>query len=89
LDPLTGAIAWPAIFRDDEYKEYRDALERLYGQRASAGYLTGSERGGLAQAIDAMQADLKMNIRNYVPQDYVQARSFLDGLRLELLAPSS
>jgi hypothetical protein len=89
LDPLTGAITWPSIFRDDEYKEYRDALERMYGQRASAGYLTGSERGGLTQTIDAMQADLKKNIRNYVPQDYVQAKSFLDGLRYELLAPAS
>lgn len=89
LDPLTGAISWPSIFRDEAYKEYRDSLERLYGQRASAGYLTGSQRGGLLQTIDAMEGDLKKNIRNYAPQDYVQAKSFLDGLKYELLAPSA
>jgi hypothetical protein len=33
-----------------------------------------------------MQADLKKNLPNYVPQDYVQAKSFLDGLKYELLA---
>ena len=89
LDPLTGAIAWPVIFRDAEYAEYRDILERLHSQRASVGYLSGRERGGMAQTLEAMEAELRRNLPNYVPQDYVQARRFLDGLRRELIAPTS
>ncbi len=89
LDPLTGAVSWPAIFRDDEYKEYRAALDQLYTQRASVGYLTGTQRGGMAQTLDAMEAELRRNINNYIPQDYVQAKRFLDGMRRELIAPTS
>ena len=89
LDPLTGIIAWPAILREDAYKPYRDKLERMYTQRASMGALTGSERGEVQQAIDALQADLKQNLPNYVPQDYVGAKKFIQGLNYELFAASS
>jgi hypothetical protein len=89
LDPLTGTIAWPAVLREDAYKPYREQLEKLYLQRANIGALTGSERGEVQQAINALQADLKQNLRNYVPQDYVQAKKFIEGLNYELFAPSS
>jgi hypothetical protein len=89
LDPLTGVITWPLILREDTYTESRDALEQLYQQRASMGALTGTQRGEVQQAISTLQADLKQNLRNYVPQDYVQAKSFLDRLNFELFAASS
>ena len=89
LDPLTGVISWPLILREDTYKEAREALEQLYQQRASMGSLTGTQRGEVQRAIGTLQADLKQNLRNYVPQDYVQAKSFLDGLNFELFAASS
>lgn len=89
LDPLTGVISWPAILREDTYKPSRDALEQLYVQRASMGALTGTERGQVQLAINALQADLKQNLRNYVPQDYVQAKAFLEGLHYELFTASS
>jgi hypothetical protein len=89
LDPLTGTISWPAVLREDAYKPYRDELEKLYQQRANIGALTGSERGEVQQAINALQADLKKNLPNYVPQDYVQAKKFIEGLNYELFAPSS
>jgi hypothetical protein len=89
LDPLTGVITWPLILREDTYQESRDALEQLYQQRASMGSLTGTQRGEVQQAISTLQADLKQNLRNYVPQDYVQAKKFLEGLNLELFAASS
>ncbi len=89
LDPLTGVISWPTILREDTYTESRNALEQLYQQRASMGSLTGTERGQVQQAINALQADLKQNLRNYVPQDYVQAKKFIEGLNFELFSASS
>lgn len=87
LDPLTGAISWPAVLRDEEYKAYRDQIEALYQKQVQAGYLTGAQRGEAQQAVAAMQADLKKNLKSYVPQDYVQAKKFTEGLNYELVAP--
>lgn len=89
LDPLTGTINWPAILRDASYKPYRDTLEQLYVQRASAGALTGTQRGQVQQTIGTIQTEMKQNINNYVPQDYVQAKKFLESLHYELFAASS
>lgn len=89
LDPLTGVITWPAILREDPYKSSRDALEQLYTQRASMGALTGTQRGQVQQAIGSIQAGMKQNINNYVPQDYVQAKKFLESLHYELFTASS
>lgn len=86
LDPLTGTIAWPSVLRDEEYQTHRGELELLYQKRAQAGYLTGSQRAEVQQAIDALQAELKKNLRNYTPQDYVQAKKFTEGLNYELVA---
>lgn len=89
LDPLTGAISWPSVLREDTYKAYRDQLESLYLKRAEAGYLTGTQRAEVQQAVEALQADLKKNLRNYAPQEYVQAKKFTEGLNYELFAASS
>jgi hypothetical protein len=53
------------------------------------GALTGTQRGQVQQTIGSIQAEMKKNINNYVPQDYVQAKKFLDGLHYELFTASS
>ncbi len=88
LDPLTGTISWPTVLREDDYKAYRDQLEMLYQERAASGSLTGSKRGEVQQVIGGLQADLKKNLPNYAPQDYVQAKKFIEGLNYELFARS-
>ena len=89
LDPLTAAISWPSVLREDTYAAYRGQLESLFQKRAQKGYLTGSERAEVQQTVGALQADLKKNLRNYTPQDYVQAKKFTEGLNYELFAASS
>ena len=88
LDPLTGAIAWPAALRDEEYNADRAKIEAMYQQRASAGFLT-ADRGEAQQTMGSLTSGLKKNLSNYVPQDYVQAKKFIEGLNYELFAPSS
>jgi hypothetical protein len=89
VDPLTGGIEWPTILREDEYAQYRGKLESLFQERARAGYLTSSQRAEVQQAIAYLQNDMKQKVRNYAPQDYVQAKKFTEGLRYELYAAQS
>jgi hypothetical protein len=89
LHPGSGAIAWPAIFREAEYAENREMLDRFSRQRATTGYLTGKEHADALQALEGMDADLKKNVRTYAPQDYMALKSFLGGLRYELVAPAA
>jgi hypothetical protein len=90
LDPLTGDIGWPTVLRDDQYGQYRQALETLYAQRAAAGgYLNEEQRAQVKQLTAGMQAELKANIRQYSANNYLQAKKFIEGLDFELYAPAS
>jgi hypothetical protein len=89
LDPARGAIAWPADFRDAQYESSRKTLEPLYYGLARTGYLTGEQHAQALQAIEAMDADLKRNISNYTPMNYIALRSFLDGLKYEFVVPAA
>lgn len=89
LDPLTGAVNWPVILRDDVYQEGRKTVELAFTTRAQVGHLTADQRAALTQAIESLQATLKQNLPNYSPQDYVRAKKFLEQLAYERqLAPS-
>jgi hypothetical protein len=90
LDPLTGQIGWPPVLRDDQYKQYRDALETLYDQRSAAGgYLNTSQRAEVKRLTSYMKDDLKQNINAYSSTEYLQAKKFIEGLDYELYAPTS
>lgn len=80
LDPLTGQISWPTILKEDSYKESRDRLNELYSERAKIGSLTSEQMQEAKQLADALATDLKANINNYPPQQYIQAKKFLDGV---------
>lgn len=83
LDPLTGNITWPAALRQSQYKDDLNKLENLYKVRAFNGYLTMDELRQLDGSINSLLADLKQNVKNLPPQDYVQAKSFLQSLAYE------
>jgi hypothetical protein len=83
LDPVTGAISWPALLRDAQFKDRREKLEQIYAVKASFGFLTGEQLMTIQQLADGMKAELKVNISDYPPQAYVQAKSFLETLVFE------
>jgi hypothetical protein len=89
LDPLSGAIAWPAQLNDPVYQEPKQQLEQLFAARAQNGYLTVQERALLEQSTDQLLATLKSNIDVYTPMDYVAAKKFVDGLSFELRSSPS
>jgi hypothetical protein len=90
LDPLTGEIDWPMALRDDPYAQERQWLDAAYDQRAKAGgYLSATQRAEVKQVTESMKAELKANINLYSPNEYLQAKKFIEGLNYELYAPAS
>ncbi len=85
LDPFSGHIAWPQLLQQEIYAEYREALETLFEERAISGDLNIQQRSDLRQLTNEMQQTLRTRIREYPPQEYMQARTFIEGLRAELL----
>jgi len=76
LDPLTGAINWPAPLRVAAYDPLRRRIEKLFQDKAT-GYTV---YGDLLQAIQDFAAQLKADIDKFPANDYVTAKKFLDSL---------
>ena len=88
LDPVTGAIRWPPTLQLAPYRKDRQQLESLFSQRARAGQFTAEQRLDVDRLVRSVQAELKKNIDAYPPQDFVQAKKFLDQLAYELYPAS-
>jgi hypothetical protein len=88
LDPVMGAVSWPPGLLGPEFEADRAELERLFAQRAIAGFLAGQELTAVRMHIQSMVATLKSQVRSLPPQTYVESKNFLESLSYEsLLAP--
>jgi hypothetical protein len=85
LDPLSGDITWPTALRQEQYKENREELDKLYAERAEAGFLSADQLARVDSLTKSMLAQLKDNLQSYPPQVYTQAKSFLQSLAYESL----
>jgi len=80
VDSVSGRISWPDLLQEDKFTEGRTEVEQLYTKRISYGRLDFSDQKGARQAIDGMFADLKSEVKNVPPQQYVSSRSFLQSM---------
>lgn len=81
LDPLTGDITWPLILELPAYEPYRQKLESLYSERVDRGGVAGPENYlDIQKTAKAALADLRTNIKDYPPDDYLKAKKFLENL---------
>ena len=80
LDPVSGGVAWPELLKTDDYDPQRTELNELFAKRAELGGLGFSDQTKARQAVDAMFATLKGQIRSVPSDQYVASRSFLDSL---------
>ncbi|MGY8769657.1 MAG: hypothetical protein ACKVH8_14665 [Pirellulales bacterium] len=89
IDPLTGDIAWPFILTDTPYTEYRAKLDQAFTTRAEHGsYASVSQYNEVTNTANAMNDVLKSKIREYKPQDYTNASSFMKALIYDAQFPS-
>jgi hypothetical protein len=89
LDPYSGQIEWPAILQGESYAEQRQALESLFAERAQTGHLDLQQQTELRNVTQDMQQTLRSRIRDYPAQEYMQTRTFIEGLRAELMGSST
>ncbi len=83
LDFVSGAIHWPAVLQTDRYTKHREELEKLLAQRASAGTTTWDVRTGIDKATKSLLEELKGQIRELPPSDYMVAKRFVESLTYE------
>ena len=92
LDSLTGRINWPILLQHDSFQQKRGELEELFDRWAvarnlgTAGNFGASEYLAVIQLTDNMMDQLRGQIHQLPPQDYVRARRFLESLAFEVQA---
>ncbi|MEQ9066957.1 MAG: hypothetical protein RLO18_09540, partial [Gimesia chilikensis] len=79
LNPATGEIAWPEAEMGEEYKDSRDKMQELFKLRDSTG-ATSEISQEIYDEAQVMKNQLRGQIRDMVPNDYLSARRFIEGL---------
>ncbi len=85
----SGAVAWPTFLQDEDYSAYRAQVSQLFQQKARTGRVSADGCQQIAQMTEQIQKDLKANIGNMRPQDYLNAKTFLSNLPAELQSQPS
>ncbi len=84
FDSVTGQINWPPVLQTPQFDEYRAELNELFEHRTLVGAASGRETSQQIKATtDAMRDELKEQITQMSPDDYIAARKFIDGLAYE------
>jgi hypothetical protein len=87
LDTFSGRLFWPIVLQGEAFVQPRSALEELFKLRALNRRMELSEYLQARQAVEAMAATLRDQIRQVPPDDYVAARRFLTSLAYEAQSP--
>jgi hypothetical protein len=77
MDPVNGQLNWPSALQQDMFASQRGEVDQLFTMRARYGGLGYADQMKVRQTIDAMAAQLKEQIEQIPPQDFVACRSFL------------
>lgn len=84
VDPVSGQIQWPGLLQGAAFAEQRAGIEALSAKRAQYGRLGISDQNQMGSEIESMSAQLREQIRNVPPQQYVEASSFLRSLMFSM-----
>ncbi len=89
FDAITGRISWPILLQADEFAKPRAELEALFATRADLGGINTWGYLRIDQMAKALLEQLKLRVADFPPQDYIQARRFLEALAYEAKYPAS
>ncbi len=82
-DSSTGKIAWPRLLQVDFFAAGREKLEALFAKRAQYGGVSFADQMEIRALTAALLGDLRDQVRDLPPGDYVQSRHFLESLAYE------
>ncbi len=84
FDESIGILSWPSALRGVEFRQDRDAVERLMNERTVKNSGIGSDNcNQVRQVVMQMEKNLKDNIHTVSPSEYVVGKTFLTGLSYE------
>ncbi len=95
LDTITGRVNWPILLQDDRFASMRAELEELLDRWAVSRNLGHRDSFGAEQHLavrrtaDQLTEELREEVRNLPPQDYIAAKRFLRSLEYQVLQPST
>ena len=90
LDSLTGRINWPILLQHEMFQAPRAGLEELFDRWAVSRNLGAADRFGpreylaILQRTGEMIEQLRQQIQRLPPQDYLNAKRFLESLAFEV-----
>lgn len=84
VNTVTGKINWPNVLQDDSFSADRSALEQLSAKKAADGSLSIPDEMAARKTIESMFAELKSQITEVPPQDYLASRNFLRSMIYDL-----
>jgi len=87
FDSVSGKIAWPMFLQTDKYADDRATLDQIFSTRASQGAIAPDDYSKARQTIDVMLGNLKKEIREIPPEQYMVAQKFLKSLNYEMVQP--
>jgi hypothetical protein len=80
IDPVSGALYWPAALQNASFQAQRSALDEYAARWVKYGGLDYDAQSQVREKIDSMFDGLKAQIASIPPQDYVACRTFLQSL---------
>ncbi len=90
LDSLTGRINWPILLQHEMFQAPRAGLEELFDRWAVSRNLGAADRFGAQEYLAILQLtgemieQLRQQIQLLPPQDYLNAKRFLESLAFEV-----
>jgi hypothetical protein len=83
LPDAAAHLAWPTALQGEQYAAERSVVKRIL-DRASANGIGAEDRERMAQTTQVLLAQLKGQVRETSPADYMTAKRFLERLAAEV-----
>ncbi|MEN6457357.1 MAG: hypothetical protein ABFC63_00295 [Thermoguttaceae bacterium] len=77
LDPVSGGIKWPSALQQPMFDTQRNEIDRVLATQARYGVLSYSDQTKIREDIKTIFEQLKSQIDQIPPTEYVACRNFL------------
>jgi type II secretory pathway pseudopilin PulG len=79
MDHVHGRLNWPGPLQQPVFDQHRRQIDELFEKRARYGGLDYADQTAVRHAVDAMTAQLKEQVNDIPPQEYVACKNFLQS----------
>jgi hypothetical protein len=80
-------VDFPEYLKRQQFSEYRAGIERIVAERSQSGRISAEDIRTLESMNESLVHDLRENVQDIPPKDYVAAKTFVRQLAAELRQP--